>query len=194
MRKLTIPAIALALTSIGLFTLSITSTPMSAVIYPITVEKEKIVVREQEIPLPPEEQMTCLAQNIYFESMQESFAGQVAVVSVVLNRVADSRFPNTICDVVWQQQYGKPNKGIVRNRCQFSWTCDGKSDQIRDKRAWGRAVEVAEIAYRMYNEGFDITEGATHYHATYVRPAWRRDRGMIRIGKVDTHIFYRWKG
>ena len=54
------------------------------------------------------------------------------------------------------------------------------------------AYKVAELVYQMYKEGYDITDGATHYHATYVNPKWTNDRGMKRITKVDTHIFYRW--
>ena len=45
-------------------------------------------------------ELYCLAQNIYFESKSEPLAGQYAVADVVLNRVQDTRFPNTICEVV----------------------------------------------------------------------------------------------
>ena len=36
----------------------------------------------------------CLATNIYFESANESLAGQISVGMVVLNRVNDARFPS----------------------------------------------------------------------------------------------------
>ena len=40
----------------------------------------------------------CLAQNIYFESGNQSFAGKLAVGDVVMNRVEDPQFPNSVCD------------------------------------------------------------------------------------------------
>ena len=71
----------------------------------------------------------CLADNIYFEARNQGFAGWVAVAQVTLNRVRDDRFPNTICEVVKQgltYESGFP----IRDKCQFSWYCDGKSDTI----------------------------------------------------------------
>ena len=79
------------------------------------------------------EEVTCLAENMYYEARNQSFAGQLAVSNVVMNRVADDRYPDTICEVVKQGPVRPSWKGTgemipVRNRCQFSWWCDGKSD------------------------------------------------------------------
>ena len=75
--------------------------------------------------------------------------------------------------------------------CQFSWWCDGKSDEPKDETGWAQAQYVAGNI--MYNSKYrGITEGATHYHATYVKPKWTRDRGMNHIGRIGSHIFYRW--
>jgi len=74
-------------------------------------------------------QLTCLAKNIYFEARNEPFAGQFAVALVTLNRVNDTAFPDTICKVVYQGIHttdGFPK----RDRCQFSWYCDGASDNL----------------------------------------------------------------
>jgi spore germination cell wall hydrolase CwlJ-like protein len=111
-----------------------------------------------------------------------------AVADVVLNRVEDSRFPDTICDVV--------QDGYVPGRrdCQFSWYCDGKSDNPQDEEAWAKAQSVAWMivkaeAYR------GISEGATNYHAHYVNPIWNRSKrgySITRIGRIGDHIFYRW--
>ena len=43
------------------------------------------------------------------------------------------------------------------------------------------------------NKHRGITEGSTHYHASYVRPNWRNDRGMQHVGRIGSHIFYRWE-
>ena len=141
-----------------------------------------------------EDAIECLATNIYFESANESLAGQISVGMVVLNRVNDARFPSDVCSVVYQGRYGKNERASAArlHKCQFSWACDGKPDIVRDKDKLYEIYKVAELVYQMYKEGYDITDGATHYHATYVNPKWNRDRGMERIAKVDRHIFYRW--
>jgi spore germination cell wall hydrolase CwlJ-like protein len=145
----------------------------------------------------------CLAENIYFESRSDSLAGQAAVADVVLNRLQDKRYPNTICDVVhegpvtesWKtrQDPDLPDSeriyNPVRNMCQFSWYCDGKAEVITDKTAWNQAQY---IAYQMlYAERYrGITEGATHYHADYVNPKWAKSLQFVTT--IDSHKFYRW--
>ena len=47
-------------------------------------------------------QVSCLADNVYFEARNQGTAGWSAVISVTLNRVKDKRFPNTVCEVVKQ--------------------------------------------------------------------------------------------
>jgi len=131
----------------------------------------------------------CLAQNIYYESRGSNLADQAAVADVVLNSVADTRYPNTICEVVKQgRQYA--NGQMIRNQCQFSWYCDGKSDYPRDKEAWSKAQQTAYMMI-YYKDYRGIAEGATHYHANYVDPEWARDLQLI--GRIGVHIFYRWK-
>ena len=136
----------------------------------------------------------CLAKNVYFEARNQPLAGQLAVISVTVNRVNDSRFPNTICGVVYQGPHRPSWKGTgemipVRHRCQFSWYCDGKADKVRDGDAWRKAQE---IAYRIVNESKfrGVTESSTHYHATYVSPKWAPQLDLV--GRIGTHIFYRW--
>jgi len=134
-------------------------------------------------------QMWCLAQNIYYESRGSNFADMVAVADVVLNRVNDKRYPDSICEVVQQGPIGS-NGLPKRNQCQFSWWCDGKSDYPTNKDAWIKAQQIAHnmIVFRDYT---GITEGATHYHANYVKPKWARELQLI--GRIGDHIFYRWK-
>tara|TARA_B100000683_G_scaffold276736_1_gene331845 strand:+ start:3012 stop:3593 length:582 start_codon:yes stop_codon:yes gene_type:complete len=148
-------------------------------------------------------ELYCLAQNVYFEAKSEPLAGQYAVADVVLNRVKDNRYPNTICEVVkegpikesWKtRQYADlPDEERIyypkKNKCQFSWYCDGKADKIRDGDAWRQAQIVAyRITYNDRHRG--LTEGATHYHADYVHPKWASTLQLV--GRIATHIFYRW--
>ena len=137
--------------------------------------------------------VSCLALNIYHEARGQSIAGQIAVGQVTLNRVKDNRFPNTICEVVMQGPHRASWKGTgdmipVRHRCQFSWYCDGKSDKIKQRKAYNQIVSLSQIL--IDQDMIDITSGATHYHAYYVSPAWAQKKK--RTTKIEDHIFYKW--
>lgn len=136
-----------------------------------------------------ENALECMTKNIYFESGTESWTGKLAVGRVVLNRVGDSRFPDTVCGVVYEARTDA-NGNPRRNKCQFSWYCDGKHDRPQDQDRW---VEAQGIAWNMVEEGKyrGITEGATHYHATYVNPRWAKTLQLV--GRIGAHIFYRWE-
>ena len=134
--------------------------------------------------------LMCMAANIYFEAKNESKLGQLAVAQVVMNRMYDHRYPDTICDVVKQGLTYKNGK-VVLGKCQFSWYCDGKSDQPNMKsKQWENAIRYASIVMSE-TINIDVTDGATHYHATYVRPAWAKTK--TRTTRIDRHIFYRWE-
>ncbi|WP_224406283.1 cell wall hydrolase [Afifella sp. IM 167] len=139
-------------------------------------------------PLPAsvheDKEQACLARGVYFEARGESELGQVAVAQVILNRVKNPAYPETICGVVYQ------NKNW-RNRCQFSFACDGIRDRIRSASAWASAKKIAAdvTAGKAWSE--DVGD-STHYHATYVRPRWARS--MKKTDRIGRHIFYRTYG
>ncbi len=127
-----------------------------------------------------EKAFRCLAQAIYFEARSEPFEGQVAVAYVILNRVKDRRYPNSICEVVFQNEKH-------RHACQFSFACDGRSDNPHEKSAWNVAQRVAGGTLK--NASSDVTARSTHYHAKYVSPGWAKSlQPTIQVG---SHIFYR---
>ena len=139
-------------------------------------------------PLPASiysaDEQTCLATAIYFEARGESRRGQAAVAQVILNRVRNPAYPATACGVVYQN-------ASQRNRCQFSFACDGAKDAIHSRSAWARARKVA----------LDVTQGAefvpevgsaTHYFASYVRPYWASS--MVKMASIGTHEFFRTPG
>ena len=137
------------------------------------------------------EALMCMALNIYHEARNQSMVGQVAVGEVVMNRVEDSRFPDTVCEVVKQAVTYKNTDKPVIHKCQFSWYCDGKSDKPNfNSDAWWRAKEYAYIVMSG-KIMVDVTQGATHYHATYVRPSWAKTK--TRTTRIDKHIFYKWE-
>ncbi|NDB28194.1 cell wall hydrolase [archaeon] len=132
-----------------------------------------------------EKSIECLALNIYFETHASSLADAMAVSDVVLNRVNHSKYPNTICGVVHD------GYEVGKRTCQFSWYCDGKSDVPSNSDSWEKSRKYARDFY-IHGEYIGITEGATHYHATYVKPYWAPT--LDRITQIGSHIFYRIKG
>jgi hypothetical protein len=130
-----------------------------------------------------EKELWCMATAIYFEARGEAYRGQVAVAQVVMNRVAHRLYPDTICNVVFQNEH-------MRNACQFSFACDGIPERITDKKSWAQAEEIAT---GVINGSLYITEvgKSTHYHATYVYPHWAPR--LKRNTKIGHHIFYQFK-
>jgi N-acetylmuramoyl-L-alanine amidase len=127
-----------------------------------------------------DEEIECLAMTIYHEARGESERGQLAVGHVVVNRARSGLFPTSVCDVVRQG-------GSQRNRCQFSWWCDGRSDRPRDQAALRESLWLAEEIY--YGCTVDPTAGALWYHSTAVRPSWAKSFGRGR--RIERHVFYR---
>jgi len=131
-------------------------------------------------------EIKCLATAIYFEARGESEKGQLAVAQVVLNRVKNPAYPNTICGVVYQNRW-------IRNGCQFSFACDGTSHRITEPGPWKAAQDLATRVVNDQSGTFLADVGtATHYHAVYVRPYWAR--WMRKTDKIGNHIFYKTYG
>ena len=134
-----------------------------------------------------DEAIECLALNIYHESRSESRLSQFAVTQVVFNRIDSPRFPDSVCGVVKDGVY----KGgrVIRNRCQFSWYCDGHHDGPVDRVAWRDSVELATWMLTARDYLPQLVGNALWYHADYVSPRWSKERK--RVLKVDSHIFYK---
>lgn len=128
--------------------------------------------------------LLCLAMNDYWEARGESLQGRVAVAHVVLNRVADSRYPDTVCDVV--HQHLVPD---VAHACQFSWTCDGRSDTPTNETSWRRSLQLAAAMLEGDSAIDDPTGGALWYHAATVRPTWVAQ--LVEANVIGAHTFYR---
>ena len=123
---------------------------------------------------------SCLTQAMYFEARGEPLAGQVAVAEVVLNRVASDQYPDSVCAVISQ---GSSNL----HACQFSYMCDGLPEHMNELPISERMGKLAAIM--LQNVLHDSTDGATHYHADYVRPGWARR--LEKTAEIGSHIFYR---
>lgn len=127
----------------------------------------------------------CLAQAIYHEARGESAAGQLAVANVIVNRARSSKYPSSLCGVIYQGA----NNG--RYRCQFTFACDGRDDTPGERQAWARSMALAKDIYAEYATGEDIGAipgSALFYHTTNVRPSWSYT--FDRVAEVGAHIFY----
>ncbi|MBI1394192.1 MAG: cell wall hydrolase [Alphaproteobacteria bacterium] len=125
-------------------------------------------------------ELKCLAQAIYYEARSESRIGRMAVADVVLNRVENSLYPNSICGVVYQ--------GSERTTgCQFSFTCDGSMDRPLNDRLWRESELIATAV--LSGMRLPVTRNATHYHANYVDPYWAEK--LTPTAVIGTHKFYR---
>lgn len=122
----------------------------------------------------------CLAEALYFEARGEKVKGQFAVAEVILNRVSSSRYPDTVCGVIHQ--------GTGRKyACQFTYTCDGRPEHINEPAAYERGGKIARIM--LDGAPRQLTNGATYYHTTAVRPKWAtKFRQTARMG---VHLFYK---
>lgn len=125
-------------------------------------------------------QWQCLTEALYFEARGETLKGQIAVAEVILNRVSSSRFPSTVCGVI-NQGTGK------KYQCQFTYTCDGRPETIREFAAYERVGKIA----RMMLDGAprNLAGGATYYHTTAVNPRWARK--FRRTARYGVHLFYK---
>jgi spore germination cell wall hydrolase CwlJ-like protein len=138
-------------------------------------EKLNVVVK---VPSVSDDEFDCLAKTIYFEAGNQSYYGKIAVGSVVMNRVNDDRYPDTICGVITQHR-------------QFSWYSDGKSDVPFDGPAWENSIKAAKEVLCGCDKASGLFDDASvqYYHADYVSPSWAKK--MTRVAKIDNHIFYR---
>lgn len=122
----------------------------------------------------------CLSEALYFEARGETLKGQFAVAEVILNRVKSTRFPNNLCGVIHQ--------GTGRKyQCQFTYTCDGNPERISEPGAYNQVGKVARAV--IDGRAPQLTNGATHYHTTAVRPNW--SKVYTRTASIGVHLFYR---
>ena len=152
-----------------LFSLSLSILPLSA--QEQTFSFERIVTQDIS------RQVLCMAKNIYYEAASESFEGKLAVAQVTMNRVNSSKFPSSVCDVVYQK---------TGNTYQFSWVGE-KVSEVRNKYAWEECLIVAKKALtqaRLHDTIYKTK--SMYYHNTSVNPAWK----LKYVAKIGNHLFY----
>lgn len=141
-------------------------------------ERAQALAREAE-----RQNLLCLAKNVYYEARGEPAEGQYAVAEVTMNRLASSRYPDSVCAVVYEKRWDE-----IRGRYvgAFSWT-EFYAVPEPEGSAWAHALKVAEDVY--YRRTPPVLDGATFYHATHMRPSWARTQE--RVARIGRHVFYR---
>ena len=149
------------------------------------------------------EELYCLSLNSYWEARGESFDEKLATAQVVMNSVKNEHYPNMVCDVLtegpiresWKtRQHSDLSEEDriyypIKNKCQFSWYCDGRSDIVHNFNGWEDSVIAALLAYVEYGE--DRVGGATHYyaHEKINRPSWAKSMTVTAV--LDGHTYLR---
>lgn len=123
------------------------------------------------------EQLMCMARNIYFEAGGESFEGKLAVAQVTMNRTKHPSFPKTICDVVYQK---------INGIYQFSWVGEALKE-VRNKYAWEESLIIARKAlteHKLHDTLYKTK--AMYFHNHTVEPGWN----LRYVAKIGNHKFY----
>lgn len=128
-----------------------------------------------------EKQISCLAQNIFFESGAEPIKGQIAVGMVTMNRTKSGVFPDSVCGVVKQK---------VKGLCQFSWVCNPakRINKFKGTETYKNVEQLATHIYLEHEDIPDVTRGALYFHASHVQPGWTNLKKTLKIGH---HVFYK---
>lgn len=137
-----------------------------------------------ELPPEPrpefsEKNLACLTEAIYFEAGNKGEEGRRAVAHVILNRVASSEFPNTLCGVI--------RHGQDRDRCQFSYRCDLDYTRFIYPSQKDLATKTANAV--LSGPTKDPTDGALFFHADWAKPG-RFFKSRVAIGNYGGNIFY----
>ncbi|SET35160.1 Cell wall hydrolase CwlJ, involved in spore germination [Nitrosomonas marina] len=143
-----------------------------------TIAKHEAQAVDPDGEEPLDDAITCLSRTIYWEARGQQTTEMEAIASVVMNRLNQGDFPNTICNVVKQ--------GNEQGSCQFSWWCDGRPDEA-DEETYTIAKEIARRA--LNQQLTDRTQGATFFHHRDTRPDWSME--FIRTSEIGEHVFYK---
>lgn len=128
---------------------------------------------------PLDDTITCLSRAIYWEAKGEGPDDMAAVANVVMNRLGDAGFPDTVCGVIKQ--------GGEQGSCQFSWWCDGRGDEVQEPKRYTVVKEVARQALNGQLE--DATDGALFFHQHTIHPYWADD--FTETARIGDFIFYK---
>jgi N-acetylmuramoyl-L-alanine amidase len=151
-----------------------------ALVMPVSLTHGSVSVSTEFIK-EQTKQVECLAKNIYFESRGEPRKGQLAVGFVTLNRVDSNKYPDSVCEVVYQK---------IRGRCQFSWVCQKKS-KITDRNRFNSILDFSRGLYYNHTSIKDPSRGALFFCEKGAYSVLKRYNNVKVTAKIGDHIFYK---
>ena len=107
------------------------------------------------------------------EAEGEDTIGKALVIRTVLNRVQSDNFPDTIKDVIFQEN-------------QFTPTRNGRYDKVTPN-------DDCYIALEMVKDGWDESEGALYFERNTNKETWH-SKNLIKLFTHGNHTFYSEKG
>jgi spore germination cell wall hydrolase CwlJ-like protein len=134
---------------------------------------DQVLFKEAVADGTVDKQLECMAKVVMHEAANQARSGQLAVAQLIMNRVGQDRFGDSVCEVVNQPG-------------QFFRTAS--YHPRRDSDRWATAVEVSRQA--MAGHGDQVVPGAVFYHSAHSTPN-RFFRSRQRITMVGDHVFYR---
>jgi spore germination cell wall hydrolase CwlJ-like protein len=149
------------------------------------IPKHEIITKSEAQAVDPagaasvDDAIVCLSRTIYWEAKGGTDSDMEAVANVVLNRLGHDGYPDTICGVVKQ--------GSEKKACQFSWWCDGRSDQVQEDDRYAASKEIARKA--LNQQLTDRTKGAMYFHDRNVKPVWATE--YIKTAETGKFLFYK---
>ncbi|MCP3685035.1 MAG: cell wall hydrolase [bacterium] len=128
--------------------------------------------------------LTLLTLNLFMESRGESDLANMMVLASVFNRVDSKHYPNTI-------------EGVIKQKYQYSWLLDGKSDavgyNIVEVNRYKELYKLTEQFILEKQNWLSVSMGVNHYHTTNISPSWSRSERMVELFTIDRHTFYKRK-
>jgi spore germination cell wall hydrolase CwlJ-like protein len=143
--------------------------------------------RQQAAKIAFEDNLKCLADNIYYEAAFEPEEGKIAVAQVTINRLNDPDYPKTVCGVVYERHRTKANKISAA----FSWTLTPfRPKGPKSKRIYEQVLEIAKAVLTKKEKSDIIGDDVKFYHASYIHaPVWTQEHEQV--AEIGNHIFYR---
>lgn len=146
------------------------------IIYNSELSISNITKVDNRVSKPPlvwsSKEVECLALNIYHEARGSSYEDQLGVAGVTMHRVLSNRWPDTVCEVVYQKS-------------QFSWTIDNLSDVPYERDVY---EDIYLIAFDvLVKDRFrELNLAKNHYYnPSIVKPRWHRAEGTL----VGSHYY-----
>lgn len=140
---------------------------------------EKTTALAQSARMMSDEDYDTLLHIVEAEAGTEDIKGRVLVANVIMNRIKNDEFPDTVTEVVWQRIDGVP---------QFSPTYDGRIYEVS-------ITDETKEAVRQVLEGVDYSEGALFFiqksEAEEHNVSWF-EKNLQCLFKYGVHEFYKY--